>query len=160
MSTYVNIPATSSGSGAITVTANTGLSGVGTSGSPLAGTPATAAAPGTMSAANFLGLNNILPKFVALTDADTSLSPTATQIGGYYMPTGTLTANRTFTLSDVPGAQQGLWIYRLDSSAFTMTIKKADGTTIFGFPASQKIAGLFFGSGGLWGFFQPYIFLQ
>ncbi len=41
------------GGGAITVTAGTGLTGVGTVGSPLAGIPSSASVPGTMSAADY-----------------------------------------------------------------------------------------------------------
>lgn len=50
---YTTIPAASGGAGSITVTAGTGLSGDGSGGSPLAGIPASASVPGTMSAASF-----------------------------------------------------------------------------------------------------------
>lgn len=98
-----------------------------------------------------------------LGDADATLQPFTDNASLYVLPPNTLTANRTITFGNTsaPGAGQN-WlctILRYDRTAFTLTIKKTDTTTIYTDPISptSSRALMFFAANGVWAVSQAWI---
>lgn len=91
-----------------------------------------------------------------LGNADATIEPFTDQKSLYVLPAATLTANRTITLGNTSAPGAGLlwfvYILRNDLTAFTLTIKKADGTTIYTDPASPTTPRIlqFYCSSGVW----------
>lgn len=86
-------------------------------------------------------MTNMYQRGADLGDASVTIQPFTDRAWFYVLPAGTLTASRTITLGNTNfynTAGITLWcgILRLDTSANTLVIKKADGTTIYTDPAS------------------------
>lgn len=98
-----------------------------------------------------------------LGDADVTIQPFTDNCSLYVIPPNTLTANRTYTLGNTSAPGAGIiWvctIVRYDRTAFTVTIKKADTTTIYTDPISPTRNAQFqFGcSAGVWAVSQASI---
>lgn len=89
-----------------------------------------------------------------LTDSDQTINPGTDKKSQYVMRAGVMTANRTVTLSNA-GSPVNLYvadIIREGTEAFTLTIKRADGTTIFTIPASTALKAECFTNAGNWAF--------
>ncbi len=103
---YATIPASSGGT--ITVTANTGLTGDGSNGTPLAGVPASALVPGSMSIADFNKLTRIPTGAFGMTAivsdvidfAATGVTNVSPAVPGY----GFVAVSQQFVLTTVSGS--------------------------------------------------------
>jgi hypothetical protein len=128
------------GGSGITVTPNTGLSGTGTAGSPLAGVAASGSVPGTMTPTQFTKLLGTIPlsRGTDLTDSSPTINPFTDHCSLYVLQNGVLTANRILTLATAGGfGPLTVTIVVLDTSGFTYAIKDIGGTTPFTHPASS-----------------------
>jgi len=102
---------------------------------------------GATAAGALTTLGSVVPatkRGANLGDADATIAPGTDGASQYVLPAGTLTANRVITLADTAALTfQALEIVRLDSSAFTLTIKNAAAATLVVLPASVRCAPLF-----------------
>lgn len=118
------------GGGSVTVSAGTGLSGDGTSGSPLAGVPSSASVPGTMSVADFLKLlTGFKEPVVVVATSNLTLS-------GEQTIDGVLTsASRVLLVGQTAGAENGIYVTAAGAwaraSDFDATAEIVAGTMIY-----------------------------
>lgn len=80
-----------------------------------------------------------------LINADQTIQPFTDRAFFYVLPAGTLTANRIVTFGNTgfytaAGPVFVAGIIRLDTSAFTLTVRRADATVIYTDPASPPPA--------------------
>lgn len=84
-----------------------------------------------------------------LSDTDQTVTPGTDKLGLYVMPSGTMTANRSITLSNA-GAVSGqvVDIVREGTEAFTLTILSAAAATLLVIPAntSERFEAFFNGA--------------
>lgn len=108
---------------------------------------ATAAVAGTMSAANFSKLGNILrpAKGANLADANATVNP-GRLVSEYWLPAATLTTGRTLTLGTAtngggPQTTQLVQVIRFDITANTFAVANggAGGGTLYTFPNDMTI---------------------
>ena len=109
--------------------------------------PASGSAAGSMSAADFTKLSNVLrpAKGANLADATATVNP-GRLVSEYWLPAATLSANRTLTLGTAsngggPQTSQLVQVVRFDIGAFTFAIANGGGGggTLYTFPADMTV---------------------
>lgn len=109
--------------------------------------PASASAAGSMSAADFTKLSNVLRpvKGALLTDANATVNP-GRLVAQYWLPAGTLSTNRTLTLGTAsngggPQTAQLVEVVRFDVTANTYAVANGGGGggTLYTFPNNMTI---------------------
>lgn len=111
---------------------------------------ATNALPGLMPAANRAAMPRLA---TLLTDANQTINPNTDHCALYVLPSGTLSANRTLTVTNSEGDNSKIiQIVVLDTSAFTYDINNNTPTLLYQKTASRPAAVYqLYHSGGIWG---------